>query len=120
MQITNTQIANINKKMKNGFKLDMQSLCYHNEKNAVLDFRVDETHTVTGNLYFSKSYRDEFYKIILRVTEWIDSNSTGFRSSSGFGKQKEFETTLKARKFDEIIKLTEQITKEDILAILND
>lgn len=111
-KISKEQIQKINGKCKNNWKLDIQYLIFHNEKQLYKIIELDQEHY----LRFSLSYNWD-NKIILRISKYYHKQSDTFSTSNGLGKKKILSDSQNRKNINMLIEYTSKFTDDELLKI---
>lgn len=106
------QIQKINAKCKNKWKLDIQYLVFHNEKQLYKIIELDQEHY----LQFELSY-DWNNQIILRISKYYHREGDSFASSNGLGKKKILTESQNRKNINNLIEYTYKFTDEELMKI---
>lgn len=106
------QIQKINAKCKNKWKLDIQYLVFHNEKQLYKIIELDQEHY----LQFELSY-DWNNQIILRISKYYHREVDSFASSNGLGKKKILTESQNRKNINNLIEYTYKFTDEELMKI---
>lgn len=111
-KISKEQIQKINEKCKNNWKIDMQYLIFHNEKQLYKTLELDQEHY----LQFELGY-DSNNQIILRISKYHHKQGDTFSTSNGLGKKKILSDTQNRKNINALIEYTSKFTDEKLLTI---
>ena len=111
-KISKGQIQKINAKCENNWKLDIQYLVFHNEKQLYKIIELDQEHY----LQFELSY-DWNNQIILRISKYYHREGDSFASSNGLGKKKILTESQNRKNINNLIEYTYKFTDEELMKI---
>lgn len=111
-KISKEQIQKINEKCKNNWKIDIQYLIFHNEKQLYKTLELDQEHY----LQFELGY-DSNNQIILRISKYHHKQGDIFSTSNGLGKKKILSDTQNRKNINALIEYTSKFTDEKLLNI---
>lgn len=111
-KISKEQIQKINEKCKNNWKIDIQYLIFHNEKQLYKTLELDQEHY----LQFELGY-DSNNQIILRIFKYHHKQGDTFSTSNGLGKKKILSNTQNRKNINALIEYTSKFTDEKLLNI---
>lgn len=111
-KISKEQIQKINEKCKNNWKIDIQYLIFHNEKQLYKTLELDQEHY----LQFELGY-DSNNQIILRISKYHHKQGDTFSTSNGLGKKKILSNTQNRKNINALIEYTSKFTDEKLLNI---
>lgn len=111
-KISKEQIQKINAKCENNWKLDIQYLVFHNEKQLYKIIELDQKHY----LQFELSY-DWNNQIILRISKYYHREGDSFASSNGLGKKKILTESQNRKNINNLIEYTYKFTDEELMKI---
>ena len=112
-KITKNQIETINNKCSNNWRLDVQYLLFHNEKQLIKHIRLDEEHYLKFSLYYN--YQNQ---IQLHISKFYHKVGDTFASSTGLGKHKILNEAKATRKsINNLIELTKQLNDDKLTQI---
>ncbi len=123
MKITQQQIDNANKKLLNGFELDVYYCLIHHEKTAVKSIQISDNEYVFLRLEFYPEYENlngykkktgNFFPCC-HISKEIKSN--GFYTSYGLGKVIKLSDAQPKKTFSTLQKLSENIDIDKMIAI---
>lgn len=111
-KISKEQIQKINEKCKNEWKLNIQYLIFHNEKQLYKTIELDQEHY----LQFELGY-DWQNQIILRISKYYHKKGDSFATSNGLGKKKILSESQNRRNINNLIEYTFQFTDEELINV---
>lgn len=111
-KISKEQIQKINGKCKNNWKLDIQYLIFHNEKQLYKIIELDQEHY----LQFELSYNWD-NQIVLRISKYYHRQGDTFATSNGLGKRKILSDSQKRKNINMLIEYTLKFTDDELLKI---
>lgn len=113
VNITNDLINNINRKCKNGWKLDVDYYLFHNEKTLLKIIKLDDEHFLEFSLRYN--YKNQ---ISLHISKFYKEKGKSYASTSGLGKSKVLdEIPYKRKNVSNLIEVTNSLDDEKLLEI---
>lgn len=125
MTYTKEQINGWNSKMAHGWKTDLRTLAFHNEKRPSLNIAIKDTnYFVNASLWF-QDYREGYSYTGLKVPQlhlalYLDQPERGVAVSHGMGYTVTIGEPRKRAMFSALQKLTENFPPEIIMQIAKD
>lgn len=111
-KISNDQIQKINEKCKNNWKVDIEYLLFHNEKQLYKIIELDQEHY----LQFELSYNWN-NQIILRISKYYHKQGDTFATSNGLGKRRILSDSQNRKNINMLIEYTSKFTDEELMKI---
>lgn len=113
VHITKEQILKINNKCSNGWKFNVESFCFHNEKSFIKQIKIDDEHY----LEFTLRYNSE-NQILLHISKFYQEKGKEYATTSGMGKHKLLSNEVFKRKsIHYLINFTKSLNDSELLEI---
>ena len=109
---TQAQIERMNAKLKNGFAIDLMKFL-QGDKIPVKRVRLNENEYLEAQLWFQRDYKNyvaDGYNITLNISKYSRKGMNKLFSSSGLGQSTILKKDLSRRNFNEMAKLTNDLT----------
>jgi len=111
-KVNKEQIQKINGKCKNNWKLDIQYLTFHNEKQLYKIIELDQEHY----LQFELSY-NWGNQIVLRISKYYHKQGDTFATSNGLGKRRILSDSQNRKNINMLIEYTSKFADDELLKI---
>ena len=112
-KITKEQILKINRMCSNNWRFDIQYFMYHSEKTLIKQIDLDEQNYLEFTLRYNSQNQ-----IVLHISKFYKEKGKNYASTSGLGKNRVLEETEAKRKnVNDLIRLTKNLTDEELIEI---
>ena len=112
-KLTKEQILKINRMCSNNWRFDIQYFMYHSEKTLIKQIDLDEQNYLEFTLRYNSQNQ-----IVLHISKFYKEKGKNYASTSGLGKNRIIEETkVKRKNVNDLIRLTKNLTDEELIEI---